>query len=121
MSRVFDLSEFYREATNDEVEAFATHEKMAVADLQNFLASAGPLIRRKISLISQSGILETTEQLVAVAQIFNVPMNVNEQGRIILPTNKTELRQILRFLDEDYYESPLSQSRFVSNSKRRAD
>ncbi|MEM5387889.1 Kiwa anti-phage protein KwaB-like domain-containing protein [Paraburkholderia phymatum] len=123
LSRVFDLSEFYREATNDEVEAFATHEKMAVADLQNFLASAGPLIRKKISLISQSGILEqhTTEQLVAVAQIFNVPMNVNEHGRIILPTNKTELRQILRFLDEDYYESPLSQSRFVSNSKRRAD
>ena len=38
-----------------------------------------------------------------------------------LPTNSTELRRLLRFLDEDYYESPLTQTHFVSNSKRVAD
>ena len=123
LSRVFDLSDFYREATNDEVEAFATHEKMTVANLDGFLASAGPLVRKKISLISQSGVLErhTTAQLVAFAQIFNVAVNVDNENRIVLPANKAELRRLLRFLDEDYYESPLSQTRFVSNSKRVAD
>jgi hypothetical protein len=38
-----------------------------------------------------------------------------------LPTNRTELLRLLRFLDEDYYESALSQTRFLSNSKRVAD
>jgi len=42
-------------------------------------------------------------------------------GKIILPTNPTQLRRLLRFLDEDYYESALSQTRFLSNSKRVAD
>jgi hypothetical protein len=39
----------------------------------------------------------------------------------LLPTNRTELLRLLRFLDEDYYESALSQTRFLSNSKRVAD
>ncbi len=42
-------------------------------------------------------------------------------NRIVIPSNKTELRRLLRFLDEDYYESALSQMRYVSNSKRVAD
>ncbi|MBU9276945.1 Kiwa anti-phage protein KwaB-like domain-containing protein [Burkholderia gladioli] len=123
LSRVFDLTDFYREATNDEVQAFATHQKLAVENLDQFMESAGPLVRKKISLIRQSGILEkhTGAQLELVAQTFNVQVSLDDQGRIVLPENKTELRRLLRFLDEDYYESPLSQTRFVSNSKRPAD
>ena len=123
LRRVFDVSEHYNEATNDEVNAFASHAKMSVEDLPGFLASAGQLVRKKIALISQSGILDnfTTEQIVASAQSFSVAITTSPDGRIILPTNKTELRRLLRFLDEDYYESALSQTRYVSNSKRVAD
>lgn len=123
LRRVFDVSEYYNEATNEEVTAFATHEKMAVTDLPTFLASAGPLVRKKIALIRQSGVLEhfTTEQLVATAQTFNLAIATTPDGKILLPPSKTELRRLLRFLDEDYYESALSQTRYVSNSKRIAD
>lgn len=123
LRRVFELSEYFNEATNEEVVAFANHEKMNVDDMPTFLASAGPLVRKKIALIRQSGVLDhfTTEQLVATAQTFNVAITTNAKGKIHLPTNKTELRRLLRFLDEDYYESALSQTRFVSNSKRVAD
>lgn len=123
LRRVFDVSEHYNEATNEEVTAFATHEKMAVADLPAFMASAGPLVRKKIALIRQSGVLEhfTTQQIVATAQTFNLAITTTADGKIVLPANKTELRRLLRFLDEDYYESTLSQTRYVSNSKRIAD
>lgn len=121
--RVFDLSEYFREATNEEVTSFAEHEKLAVQDVQAFLQGAGPQIRKKISLIRQSGVLEnfSTEQIVAVAATMQFPLNLTDDGKIAVPTNNTELRKLLRFLDEDYYESPLSNTRFVSNSKRRAD
>ena len=91
--------------------------------MQQFLAGANTVIRRKIALIKQSGVLEkfTTEQIVGTAQTFNVAIQTTEDGKIILPTNPTQLRRLLRFLDEDYYESPLSQTRFLSNSKRVAD
>jgi len=123
LRRVFDVSDYYNEATNEEVTAFATHTKMSVGDLPEFLSSAGPLVRKKIALIRQSGVLDhfTTEQIVASAQTFNLAINTDANGRIVLPGNKTELRRLLRFLDEDYYESALSQTRFVSNSKRVAD
>lgn len=123
LRRVFDVSEHYNEATNEEVTAFATHDKMTVADLPAFLASAGPLVRKKIALIRQSGVLEhfTTEQIVGTAQTFNLAITTTADGKIVLPVNKTELRRLLRFLDEDYYESALSQTRYVSNSKRIAD
>lgn len=123
LRRVFDVSEHYNEATNEEITAFATHEKMAVTDLPAFMASAGPLVRKKIALIRQSGVLEhfTTQQIVATAQTFNLAITTTADGKIVLPANKTELRRLLRFLDEDYYESTLSQTRYVSNSKRIAD
>ncbi|RON44292.1 hypothetical protein BK666_18240 [Pseudomonas frederiksbergensis] len=121
--RVFELSEYFKEATNEEVSTFAEHEKLAVEDVANFLESAGPQIRKKISLISQSAVLEnfTVQEIVAVATMFQFSINLSEDGRIQVPTNRTELRRLLRFLDEDYYESPLSRTHFISNSKRIAD
>jgi hypothetical protein len=123
LRRVFDLSEQYREATNEEVEAFASHDSLAVEDVENFVASAGPLIRKKISLIARSGILDahTGRQIAHAAVQFNLQIEIDGDDRIVLPTEKAALRKLLKFLDEDYYESPLSRTRFVSNSKRPAD
>lgn len=57
------------------------------------------------------------------AQEFNVPFNtITAAGgveQLILPLQKAELKKVLRFLDEDYYKSPLSSTNFVTNSKRR--
>lgn len=121
--RVFDLSDYFREATNEEVTLFARHEKLAVQDVSAFLDGAGSQIRKKICLIRQSAVLEnfSTEQIVAVAASMQFPLGLTDDGRIVVPSNNTELRKLLRFLDEDYYESPLSNTRFISNSKRRAD
>lgn len=121
--RVFELSEYFKEATNEEVANFAEHEKLAVGDVASFLESAGPQVRKKISLISQSAVLEnfTVQEIVSVATTFQFAINLSEDGRIQVPTNRTELRRLLRFLDEDYYESPLSRTHFISNSKRIAD
>ncbi|CAN7496750.1 DUF4868 domain-containing protein [Trinickia sp. LjRoot230] len=123
LRRVFDLSEHYREATNAEIEAFAMHDKIAVGNVQDFVASAGPLIRKKIAFIAHSGILEahTSGQIAQAAQQFGVRIDIDDEDRIVLPTDKPALRKLLKFLDEDYYESPLSKTRFVSSSKRRAD
>ncbi|AHI80139.1 hypothetical protein BTRA_3380 [Burkholderia thailandensis USAMRU Malaysia  len=123
LRRVFDLSEHYREATNEEVEAFVAHDNIMVEDAEAFVAAAGPLIRKKISFISQSGILDshTGRQIANAARQFNLQVRIDGDDRIVLPTDKAELRKLLKFLDEDYYESALSKSHFVSNSKRPAD
>jgi Domain of unknown function (DUF4868) len=123
LRRVFDVSENFNEATAEEIKTFANHPMLAAEDAQAFMAGASAPVRRKITLILQSGVLEnfTAQQIVASAQTFKIALKTAADGRIVLPTNGTELRRLLRFLDEDYYESPLSQTHFVSNSKRVAD
>lgn len=121
--RVFDLSEFFREATNDEVRSFAEHDKLSVDDVDQFIGNAGPQTRKKISLILQSGVLDRhpVAHIAGVANTMQLDIALTVDGKIVLPSNKTELKKILRFLDEDYYESPLSATRYISNSKRVAD
>ena len=53
-------------------------------------------------------------------QINIVCVDVDGETKIQLPEEKAELKNLLRFLDEDYYKSPLSKMNFISNSKRKA-
>jgi hypothetical protein len=121
--RVFELSEYYREATNEEVTAFAQHEKFSVDDINQFVLDAGPQTRKKISFILQSGVLDNfaIEQISAAANAMQLDLDFSTNGQIIIPNNKTDLKKLLRFLEEDYYESPLSNTRYISNSKRIAN
>ncbi|MCC8628531.1 Kiwa anti-phage protein KwaB-like domain-containing protein [Xanthomonas perforans] len=123
LRRVFAVADHYKEATAAEVVEFASHPSLHSADPQNFERSANSIIRSKIGLILQSGVLNnhTPQQLAAAALIFNVQIPLTTDGKIELPDSPADLRRLLRFLDEDYYESPLSQTHFISNSKRVAD
>jgi len=123
LRRVFDLKVHFKEATAAEVKAFAAHEKFAAADQENFEEAANSTTRRKIVFILQSGVLDRhpVEHIVAIARMFKVDVQVTTDGKIQLPTHPQDLRRLLRFLDEDYYESPLSRTHYVSNSKRVAD
>lgn len=123
LRQVFDVSAQYNEATNEDVQHFATHAKIAVENPDAFLEEAGALVRKKIALILQSGLLDrySTRQIAAAAQAFDLAVQMDARQRIVLPDNKAELRRLLRFLDEDYYESPISRTHYMSNSKRVAD
>ena len=120
--RIFDLSQYFAEATDDEVREFITGDLFRTENVDQFLTDASALTRKKIALISKSAVLEQmdAEKIVEAAKGFPVTVTVNE-GKIQLPGNKTELRRLLTFLDEDYYESALSKQMFVSTSRRKAD
>ncbi|SET67629.1 protein of unknown function [Nitrosospira multiformis] len=123
LRQIFDLSGYYREATDSDISDFASLAAIKVDDLAQLISISDNWIRRKFSLIQQSQILETVpiNEIKAVATEFNIALNtIVEDGveLISLPTNKAELKNILRFLDEDYYKSPLSKTYYMTNSKR---
>lgn len=125
LRQIFDLSEYYKEATNDDITDFAAMAIFKVHDIEQLINIADSWIRRKISLVQQSEILNNVplNQMKAVALEFNIPFQtVTEDGNemIQLPSEKPDLKKLLRFLDEDYYRSPLSNTNFVTNSKREA-
>jgi hypothetical protein len=121
--QIFDLSEYYKEATNKNVIEFSNMDLIKSADNNQLLEMSDSWVRRKISLIQQSGILQNVpiNEMKVVATEFSIPfLTVTENGDelIQIPDNKSDLKKLLRFLDEDYYKSSLSQTNFVTNSKR---
>lgn len=124
--QIFDLSEYYKVATDDDVKDFAALDIIKATSTEHLLELSDSWVRRKISLIQQSGILQNVplNEMKAVAIEFNIPFNTIIEGVtevIAIPNNKSDLKKLLRFLDEDYYKSPLSITNFITNSKHIAD
>lgn len=121
--QIFDLSEYYKEATDDDVKEFIAADVISSANPAGILEVSDSWVRRKISLIQQSGILQNIpiNEMKAIALEFNIPFEtVVSEGseKLLLPEAKSDFKKLLRFLDEDYYKSPLSKTNFLSNSKR---
>lgn len=122
--QMFDLSQYFLEATDDDLNEFANSETLKVIDLDAFVAASDNWVRRKVSLVMQSGILERIdfEATREAALVFGINLNLEVDGdkvSLVLPGKKAELKKLLRFLDEDYFQSVLSSTPHLSNSKRR--
>jgi hypothetical protein len=121
--QIFDLSQYYKEATDDDLKEFAALASVSVADPEQFVASADTWIRRKVSLVMQSGILDKVEfeETKKIAAMFGIDIQTKHEEDVVsllLPEKKAELKKLLRFLDEDYFQSVLSSTLHLSNSKR---
>jgi len=123
LRQIFDVSNYYREATDQDIGDFASQSTIKVDNLPELIRISDSWIRKKISLIQQSRILETVpmSRIKAIAGQFGIPLRTaTEQGNelIMLPTKKADLKTILRFLDEDYFTSSISKTHYLTNSKR---
>lgn len=123
--QIFDLSQYYIEATDSDISDFASNKAVEIKDLTLFIEVSDTWIRRKLALIRQSGILEKVPVsfIKAVAAEFNIDLETKKEGEveiIILPENRADIKKVLRLLDEDYYKSPLSSQHYITNSKRPA-
>tara|TARA_R110002167_G_C12674022_1_gene650959 strand:+ start:1509 stop:2396 length:888 start_codon:yes stop_codon:yes gene_type:complete len=117
---VFDLSNFYKEATDDDLTQMAQHASLEITDLASFIAEADTQVRKMAHSIESSGLLDNytvTQISTAAANFPDIPVAVNN-GKITLPSDKKELKEVLHFLLEDIYKGPLSGSDYLTNSKR---
>lgn len=94
-----------------------------VDDEEAFVAIADTWVRKKVTLIGRNGILAavSSAEIRRAALEFGIEVQtVQANGRkaVTLPGVKAELKALLKFLDEDYYRSPLQGRNYVTNSKR---
>lgn len=121
--QIFDLTQYFKEATDDDLNEFAASSFVKIADFPGFVAASDSWVRRKVALVMQSGILEKIEleTTKSAALVFGINLQTEINGEnvaLVLPQNKAELKKLLRFLDEDYFQSVLSSTPHLSNSKR---
>jgi hypothetical protein len=119
LKQIFDLTEIYREATDQDIRDFSNLDKIDAGDVDSLCATANKTARKLIFSISRSGILEqkTAAEIQNLARSVDLNITV-ENDKMILPRG-TDLTRVLKFLDHSIYLSPLTNDRWIANSRRR--
>jgi hypothetical protein len=126
LRNIFDMSAYCKEASDADLKVFIQNPALQFAEPQLFIEAADSWVRRKVVLIQQSGILDycPAGKLAAIAKFCDLVLPLAGsagQERIVMPADRQEAKQILRFLDEDYYQSPQSTTKYLGKDKRVMD
>ena len=116
ISRIFDTSDYYTEATDEQIQSFLGHK---LFDSKITIDKISLAARKKIGFIMKSGILDRRnydEIRVIAHETFKMKIETNNE-KIIIPEDVVEFRKFLKFLAEDYYNGYLSDNTYYSNSK----
>lgn len=118
--QIFDLSEYYREATEKDIQNFVKAEKIHLMNDVTFIYQADSTVRRRIASILDSGTLSkySAKKIKKIAEdTANLKLTV-KNDKIVIPTEKKQMKIILAFLDEGVYKGVFSNEVFMTNSKR---
>lgn len=114
-----DLSKYYKEATDTDLEKFASDKSLRVADRAEFIKNADSLVRKKIALLQRNKVLRkvTVPEIITAAKEFDLDIETENGNKIVIPADTRQLKNILRFLDEDYFTTVLTRRKCLTNSK----
>ncbi|HQS58154.1 MAG: hypothetical protein B7Y56_04315 [Gallionellales bacterium 35-53-114] len=126
LRQMFDMSAYCKEASDQDLKVFIQNQALQFADAQVFMDVADSWVRRKVVLIQQSGILDhcAASKIAATAKFCDLHLQLSGvagQEKIVIPADRQEVKQILRFLDEDYFQSPQSTMKYMAKSRRVMD
>jgi len=118
--QIFDLSDYYRSATDSEVQSFSGLELLSIANKDQFQLMADTWIRRKIAAINDSGVLKNNSaaKIKKLAQNCGLEITI-ENKKLIIPEDKKKLKEILGFLDDEVYKGAFTEETYITNSKRK--
>lgn len=126
VNQFLDLKDFFREATDSDIELVLKHDKLAVEDADGIIATLSPRMRKRFSIVIASGILDhekaTPERIQSRAKKFD-GIEVRLSGRpgerrVIFPSDAKTMGLLLRFLAEELYISEITEQQREANSSR---
>jgi Domain of unknown function (DUF4868) len=120
LKQIFDMVEVYRAATDQDIRRFSELESVRIDDVPALCAKATDTVRKLIFSVSRSGILakRTPAEIQRRAKALKIDVDV-ASNKLVLPTANPALTRVLKFLDHSIYRSPLTNDRWLANSRRR--
>lgn len=124
--QVLDLTDYFVEATDADIESFLNEGPLAFQSVDQVKNLADSWSRRRIRMIAAQPIWNQVQvsQICEWASGVNVEIETaldrNGETVIKVPEERVGFKNLLRLLNEDFFEAPFSGRRFLSNSKRPA-
>lgn len=119
--QIFDLTDLYRAATDEDIDGFVAHSVLEIEDLEAFKNEMDQTSRKLVHALQKNNTLDqySAGEINQRAQSVDVSIHM-QNGKILLPSNRADIKLLLRFLHDDIYEAPLSGHKYVTNSKKAA-
>ena len=116
---IFDMTTIYREATDEDIKDFSTQNCILINDVSSFSEKLDQIAKRLIHSIHKNKRLDnkTAAEIEKRANSFDLKIDI-ENGKIVMPLDRADIKTLLRFINDDIYEAPLSEKRYVTNSKK---
>lgn len=122
-NKVLPLGEYYRVATQEEVNNFKNLEIFSIENEGSFdKYTSAHNVRGQIAKILDSEVLSqhSAHQLKEIATSYNINIDIQDD-KIVIPTEKKDIKYFLTFLSEKIYKGPLSGKTLISSSTREKE
>lgn len=119
-NKIFSLNAYFEAASDEVIDQFATNDKLLV-DANWLKENGNTIIKKQITLIQKSNVLTNAspKKIRTSANKFKLTIELRD-GKLLLPNDIKQCKNILMFLNEQYYIGLITGRKFKTNSKRDA-
>ncbi len=118
---VFDISQYYRIASQDEVNDFKSSELIFVSNDAKFEKNFNSAhVRKKLARIKDLGTLNDINVIKENALTVDLELPLTSDGnKLLLPEDSKSLKELLAFLAEEMYPGMFTKTPYMSSSTRK--
>ena len=118
------LSDFYKEASEQDIREVLLHEKLAPEDVDALAIDANQWFRTRFTMLKHSSVLEdfTALEIQSRSSGYEVSIQLTaDNKKIVFPADKSAAKKLLQFLNEEIYRGAITDTLYETNSRREAD
>lgn len=117
--QMLDLSEYFQQASDEQLNLFAGHKLLDCGNMDAFKAANNYWTRTKIAMILAAKTLDnvTPKEMSKVAKEVKYEL-IMKNGKVVIPEEPDQMRDLLHFLDEELYVGYFTKKPYLTNSKR---
>ncbi len=118
-NKIFSLADYYHEATDDEIRDFAAGPNVSLD--QDWFLKSNTVIRKNITLLQKSNVLATADTKKikrSASRLFKLIIDLDATGKIIFPNDHKATKDILTFLNEQFFRGVITGKPYRTSSKR---
>ena len=112
------------EASPERIREILSHEKLAPEDIEAFTINPSKWFRVRFALLEHLGIINqfTTLEIQERSEGYNVTIELSANNtKIVFPSDKTEAKKLLQFLNEELFLGAVTKDLYETNSKKKVD
>lgn len=119
---VLPLSDYYAEASDQQIHDILSHSHFVIADIRTYTKDSSQWFRKRFAMLHDSKLLDnySVHDIAKDSHKYDVNIQI-EHNKIVFPTNKTDAKKLLQYLNEEIYLGAITNHLYETNSKRTAD